>query len=163
MKLTSEERTALDELSRPLLADSEVRRMEEFRQHGSVSTLRHVLNVRDVSFWMNRRLKLRADEKDLVTGAVLHDFYLYDWHRKEEARYGLHGFAHPEVACRNARRVFRVSPRAEGVIRSHMWPLTLRAVPRTREAWIVCAADKVCSLWETVFRRGDGGEKGICG
>lgn len=36
------------------------------------------------------------------------------------------------------------------IITTHMWPLTLRFVPRSREAVLVCMADKYCSTLETV-------------
>ena len=80
---------------------------------------------------------------------MLHDFYLYDWHKPEEAQ-PLHGFRHPATALRNARKHFALNKVEENVIISHMWPLTLRKVPRCREAALVCLADKICSLHETV-------------
>ena len=39
------------------------------------------------------------------------------------------------------------------IIESHMWPLNISRIPHSREAWIVCVADKCVSLYETVFRR----------
>ena len=59
----------------------------------------------------------------------------------------------PEKARVNARDIFHVGRKEQDIIRTHMWPLTLRAVPRSREAVIVCVADKWCSLQETVFMR----------
>ena len=58
----------------------DVQRMREYIQHGSVTTYQHCKNVALVSFWLNRRLHLHADETSLAVGALLHDFYLYDWH-----------------------------------------------------------------------------------
>ncbi len=43
--------------------------------------------------------------------------------------------------------------RVAKVIESHMWPLNLRSVPASREAWVVCIADKCASLYETLARR----------
>ena len=39
--------------------------------------------------------------------------------------------------------------REKDIIKKHMWPLTISAVPMCREAWIVTMADKWCSLMET--------------
>lgn len=129
-----------------------VQQMKLFIQHGAVTTYDHCKNVVCVSFWMNCKLKLRADEQALVTGAFLHDFYLYDWHKKD-CSHRLHGFAHPKMACENARVHFQINKKEQGIILSHMWPLTLTNLPMSREAVIVCIADKYCALLETVFRK----------
>ena len=83
---------------------------------------------------------------------MLHDFYLYDWH-VQDGTHRWHGFHHPERAAENAARYIGVSEKEAEIIRYHMWPLTLRHAPSSREAWIVCIADKLCSLEETLFRR----------
>ena len=41
----------------------------------------------------------------------------------------------------------------ENIIRSHMWPLTFWHYPQSREAVIVCLADKIVSTKETLFKR----------
>ncbi|MGM9631343.1 HD domain-containing protein [Butyricicoccus sp.] len=156
MRLTHTERNHLRTLLARYLSDEQVQQMRQYTQHGAVSTYDHCANVARVSYWANRRLKLGADEQALVTGALLHDFYLYDWHRKGDGTHRLHGFRHAARACENARKQFGIGLREQEIIRTHMWPLTLRAVPMSREACIVCAADKYCSLMETLFRRTGG-------
>ncbi len=144
-----------------LQQDENVRQMENFVQHGKISTYEHCKRVTDLSRRLNRHLHLNADEETLVTGAMLHDFYLYDWHSDEKPRrekglkrlQKLHGFEHPKKASENARKYFNVNKDVQHVIDSHMWPLTLTKMPRTREAWIVCLADKWASLQETLFMR----------
>lgn len=50
---------------------------------------------------------------------------------------------------RNASREYRLTEREKEIIRKHMWPLTV-VPPTCREAWIVTAADKWCSMLETL-------------
>lgn len=88
--------------------------------------------------------------KVLTRGALLHDYYLYDWHHCENKA---HAVNHPVIALGNAVQDFELSRRERNIIASHMWPLPPTRVPKCREAWIVCMADKVCSLQETLFMR----------
>lgn len=96
-----------------------------------------------------KALRMKVDRKALVRGALLHDYFLYDWHEKEEW-HRLHGFRHPYFALRNASRDFKLSRIEENVILRHMFPLT-PIPPSCREAWIVCMADKYCSARETMY------------
>ncbi|MBQ6720943.1 MAG: HD domain-containing protein [Clostridia bacterium] len=123
--------------------------MKTYRQHGCISTYDHCMGVARMSFRLARLLHIRTDEPSLVRGAFLHDYYLYDWHNHQHK---LHGFRHPKTAMHNAIRDFNVNSLEAGIIRTHMWPFTLRALPRTREAVIVCLADKICALRETFHR-----------
>lgn len=152
MYLNLRERRALNGLLRPLERRPEVQAMKRYTQHGRVSTYEHCQRVTERSYWLSRRLGWRVDEEALVTGALLHDFYLYDWHDKRPGG-KLHGFTHPAAACENARRVFDIGEKEQGIIRSHMWPLTLFHAPVCREAWLVSLADKWCSLEETLAGR----------
>ncbi|MCR5825085.1 MAG: HD domain-containing protein [Oscillospiraceae bacterium] len=129
-----------------------VLRMKDYTQHGRVSTYEHCARVTEASCRLNRALHLNADETTLVRGAMLHDFYLYDWHHRD-GTHRWHGLHHADRAADNAARLLGANERVCHVIRSHMWPLTLRRVPRSREAWIVCLADKWCSAAETLFHR----------
>lgn len=97
------------------------------------------------------------DETSLAVGAFLHDFYLYDWHKKGTFHgirrlFEMHGFSHPGCACVNAEKVFHITKKEQSIISSHMWPLTFRHVPSCREAIIVCLADKYCAVVESMFK-----------
>lgn len=135
------------------LKDEKVQMMRQYMQHGAVSTYEHCMRVTCASFWMNQRLHLGADEKVLLPGAFLHDFYLYDWHNTSEHWHRLHGFRHPEFARKNAKEHFQISEEVAHIIKSHMWPLTITKVPTSREAAIVCLADKYVSSMETIAKR----------
>ena len=142
-----------EELLDELLEDSRVLQMKAYVQHGKVSTYEHCRNVARLSCHLNRRLHLHADPDILIRGVLLHDYYLYDWHSKDGGSHDWHGFIHAERARENARRDFDADARVQDVISSHMWPLNVTRIPRSREAWIVCLADKWVSAHETVFRR----------
>ncbi len=152
MKLTFNEKKHFHTLLMRYHSDELVARMKDYVQHGSVSTYDHCIRVAATSYWLNKRFHLGADEQALMTGAMLHDFYLYDWHNQSLDN-GLHGFTHPAKACDNAVEHFDINEKEQNIIRSHMWPLTLVHPPKCREAAIVCIADKYCSLEETLFLR----------
>lgn len=148
MRLRPEEEARLDSILAPIKKDSRVQSMKEYTQHGRISTFDHVEHVTKLSYWINRRFHLGANERVLSIGAFLHDYYLYDWH-ETDGGHGLHGFSHSNTAKENARAHFGISRHTQNVIESHMWPLTITKLPKYRESWIVCAADKYCSLLET--------------
>ena len=134
-------------------SDRNVQKMKDFIQHGRVSTLEHCENVARLSYEIDRHLSLDSDINVLMTGAMLHDFYLYDWHEGGDGSHYLHGFTHAERACENAERLFGIDGKTAHVIYCHMWPLNPERIPMSREAWIVCIADKLVSLHESLFRR----------
>lgn len=138
--------------SLPILKDKKMLSSLKNTQHGTVSVFTHCIMVAKYSYLLNEMFDLKCNVKSLIRGALLHDYFLYDWHRipEEVAREGLHGFKHPVIAAKNARREFDISPREYAIIICHMWPLTFTRVPCNREAWIVCCVDKYCSLLETL-------------
>ena len=141
------------EILSALLSDSHVQEMKEYVQHGRVSTLEHCVHVANLSYEIDKRLSLHSDLNVLLTGAMLHDFYLYDWHKKDDGSHRLHGLHHAKTACANARKFFHIDDKTSQVIGCHMWPLNLVRLPHSKEAWIVCVADKCVSLHETLFQR----------
>lgn len=129
-----------------LIRSERVRSMKNYVQHGEVSCLEHCLYVSYVSYRVCR--KWRLDSCSAARGALLHDFFLYDWHTGNPYG-GLHAFQHPRSALRNADRYFALNPLEREIILRHMWPLTPMP-PRHPEAFIVSLADKYCALMETV-------------
>lgn len=144
--------SAFKAYAREILKDKNVLSSIENIQHGTTSVLAHSVMVAKYAFNLNCLFNLGCDSKALITGALLHDFFLYDWHNIPEniAKQGLHGFRHPMVAAENARKIFGVTPKEYSIIVTHMWPLTFTRVPITREAWLVCLVDKFCSIMETL-------------
>ncbi|MCP4752803.1 MAG: HD family phosphohydrolase [Proteobacteria bacterium] len=114
--------------------------MNRYRHHGNISCLKHTLIVADITFRAAKKKGL--DLVSATRGALLHDFYLYDWHTDSP---GLHGFKHPYISRKNAERLFSLNPIENNAIVRHMWPLT-PIPPKYPESFLVCMADKAATL-----------------
>ena len=129
-------------------------------QHGNMTVNNHCINVAKCSIVLSEKLHIKCNQTELIRGALLHDYFLYDWHSKEHVQpWKLHGFFHPGIALKNAAKEYQLTHREKDIIKKHMWPLTV-IPPMCREAWIVTAADKWCSLLETLhIHKGHGATK----
>lgn len=132
---------------RELEENPHVRELKKYRQHKGNTTFRHCRSVAVESFRMAQRLGWRIDEHALARGAMLHDYHLYTRQHKNINPIR-HLLEHPKRASRNASKVFALSGKEKNIIESHMWPLTLFKVPRSKEAFLVMLADKYCALRE---------------
>lgn len=119
----------------------------QYMQHGTTSVYMHSLSVAYLSCLLAERWNLKADWISMIRGAILHDYFLYDWHVKD-AGHRLHGFHHPAKSLKNAREDFILNEKEQSIILRHMFPLT-PVPPSSKEGWIVCLADKICSSFET--------------
>lgn len=120
-----------------------------FMQHGDTSVFAHSLEVAlicvQIAYFLPRFLSKRLNKRALVRGALLHDYFLYDWHA---SGHNLHGFFHPGRALKNADRDFSLTSIERNMIKTHMFPLTLPP-PKFKESWILAVADKICAVKET--------------
>lgn len=116
-------------------------------QHGDTSVFAHSVNVTLTCAKLARDLQIPVDERALMRGALLHDYFLYDWHVPDPS-HRLHGFRHPGFARTNALRDFQVGEIEQHMIARHMFPLT-PLPPTCREAAILCVADKIVASAET--------------
>ncbi|HSV97823.1 MAG TPA: HD domain-containing protein [Spirochaetota bacterium] len=123
-----------------VLESEEFKRLGAYTHHGSVTRMEHCLQVARLTYFMARGRGL--DAVSAARGALLHDFFFYDW-RTDGPR--LHGFRHPAIARRNARTRFPLNAIEEDAILRHMWPLT-PLPPRYAESALVCVADKLVAL-----------------
>jgi uncharacterized protein len=120
--------------------------------HGSITIYDHSIAVAETAFAMAEK-RPGVDKKCVVRAALLHDFFLYEWHIPG-LRYVLHGWAHPAIAAKKAREVFNITDKEYSCIKTHMWPWTLFTPPRCREGWIISLADKIIALKEVALCRG---------
>ncbi|MCX5850139.1 MAG: hypothetical protein NTW65_11920 [Deltaproteobacteria bacterium] len=132
----------------------EVLKLKEHYHHNS-SIYEHVM---DVSYFSYRACKfLKLDYQSAARGALLHDFFLYDWRNHDvpdlpEEKF--HGIEHPKIALVNAEKHFTLNDIEKDIVIKHMWPLTL-VPPKYKESFIVSFADKYLASKEfvTKFKR----------
>ncbi|MGB4659578.1 MAG: HD domain-containing protein [Mobilitalea sp.] len=137
------------EVLKEICMNSKIIESEEYIQHGNTSVFMHSIAVAYYSHSIALIFKLPVDERKLIRGALLHDYFLYDWHKKD-IKHPLHGIRHPYIALQNANRDLRLSNIEKDIILKHMFPLTL-IPPRYLESVIVCIIDKACSVYETFY------------
>jgi len=159
--LNAETYIEFEKIVNELSANELVASMKNYKQHGCVTTYEHCISVAKTSVELGEKLHMKTDLTTLVTGAVLHDFYLYDWHEKDGGAHEWHGFIHARIAARNAKKYMNADAKIQHIIDSHMWPLNLTHFPGSKEAWLVCLADKYVSCRETIFERKEKHRKGV--
>ncbi|MDO9522155.1 MAG: HDIG domain-containing protein [Methanocorpusculum sp.] len=120
---------------------------KQFMQHGDTNVYEHCIAVARVSCLLADKMGLSVDRGSLIRGALLHDYFFYDWH-VPDPKHRLHGFTHPKRALQNAMDDFALTTVEQNMILRHMFPLT-PIPPRCLEGWVLCIADKVCSTLET--------------
>lgn len=135
----------LDELS---LSDNFLNN-KNFIQHGNTSIYEHVISVAEYSLFLTDKYNLKVDKRSLIRGALLHDYFLYDWHIPCKS-HRLHGFTHAKTSLLNAQKEFNLTEIEKDIIVKHMFPLNIFP-PKYLESWIVTYADKVVSSKETVI------------
>ena len=111
--------------------------------HHATNRLDHINRVSKLSFHVSRLLKL--DYVSCTRGALLHDFFTSDDVKRKEYKKFLSN--HPKIALSNSKEYFNINEIEEDVILSHMYPM-VKGKPKTKEAKVVCIADKVVSIYE---------------
>lgn len=129
-----------------ILKSENMQREKRFIQHANVSTYEHSVNVARMSLVVAQILRAKVDKVSLIRGALLHDFFLYDWHDKT-AMPKAHAYLHPLIAYDNAKKEFNLNAIEKNIIQAHMFPISI-VMPKYRESWIVVLADKVCAIQE---------------
>lgn len=127
-----------------IIKNETVLRMDNYIQHGSITTLEHCIHVSYYSFMLCRYYEL--DYRSAARAALLHDLFLYDWHEKRP-KAGWHAFTHALCALKNAEIEFSLNKKEKDIIKKHMWPVNIR-LPRYRETLIVSFVDKYCACIE---------------
>ena len=108
-----------------IINNKDFQKLRYYKQHNWSDRLMHSINVSYLSWLMAKHLG--CDTKAAARAGLLHDFCLYDFHE-------------------NSMEHFDISEKERDAILSHMFPLG--PLPKSREAWLITIADKVCAAAE---------------
>ena len=134
-----------------ILKSANMQKEKKFLQHGKVSVYTHSVRVAVLSLFLAELLRVKVNEEAMMRGALLHDYFLYDWHEKDDS-HRWHGFSHARAALKNAKKDFQLGEIEQDVIQKHMFPLNMKP-PKYKESVLVCLADKLSTLEETIRRK----------
>lgn len=135
-----------------LFNDKDYLSMKNYLQHGTTDCILHSISVTHYSAIFAHRMHIKVNYKNLIIGALLHDYFLYDWHEKSKS-HKWHGFRHPKLALNNALKKWDLTDIEKDIIKCHMFPLTIFSVPRYKESIIVCLVDKICATYEVFVKK----------
>ena len=137
-------------ICKEIIINPKYKSMKTYIAHADVSVYKHSIEVARYAYGFAVKRKIKCDLTSLVRGALLHDFFLYDWHK--QPKFTFHGFKHAKIALYNAEKEFELNKVERNIIESHMFPLNLLHFPRYKESWVVTISDKTCALKE-IFKR----------
>lgn len=133
-------------LVRDIVCTKEFAAMKGYRHHIKGSVYDHSIKVAYLCYKHYKRFGADIELRELLRGALLHDYYLYDWHDWSPG-HRLHLFTHPKYALKNALAHYPDLTRSErDMICNHMFPITPHRLPRTKAGWLICLYDKVAAV-----------------
>lgn len=136
----------VDSFGKDVLESKQIQKEKEFIQHGNTTVFEHSYLVACKCLKIAYFLDMKVDVSSLVRGALLHDYFLYDWHDKKN-RKPHHAYKHPLYALNNAKKDFKLNGIEKNMISSHMFPLCF-VFPKYRESFLLCLADKISAVQE---------------
>lgn len=148
MKLTIEKQKELEEIYQTFLNNEKIQQMKSIPMHRGSNCYIHSFKVAKLSIKRALHHK-KGNLEHILIGAILHDYYLYDWRVEKEKR-NKHPSKHPGIAAENAKNDFDIDEEIQFIIKSHMWPFNFKDFPSSKEARIVSLADKTIAFKEAL-------------
>ena len=148
MKLNQDERQECLSFIKYLSRDARIVKLKKIKQHHCSNRYTHCVRVAYSCYKFAIKSPIKYNMHDLILGAMLHDYFSYDWRMKDKKKHKAPLHNHPKEALIEAKKDFEISPLVEDIILHHMWPITLFKIPRSKEAFLVSWIDKVVTISE---------------
>ena len=122
----------------------EVQSLQSYSHHHRVSRYEHAMLVAQLAFRFARTFGL--DGRAVARCGLLHDLYEGEKSCPAGPFFFLrHAWHHPKKAAKNAQTLTYLTGKEQNIIESHMWPMC-KALPRSREAWLVNLVDSFVAM-----------------
>ena len=150
MLISQEEKQKLEGIYQSFIFNEKILRMKEIPMHRGSNCYEHTFKVvKRAIHHCEISKKKNINPEVVLVGAILHDYYLYDW-RVDRSKIKTHAKQHELIAAENAIKDFGISKEIKEVIETHMWPINIKNYPKSREAKIVSINDKLVALCEAL-------------
>lgn len=135
-----------------MLQNEDILKLDRYTHHIHTTRLQHSLNVAYYNYIICRFFHLNA--VSAARAGLLHDMFYYDRHEYSKKNGGKSHFSrHPEIALENARAHFSIDALESDMIEKHMWPVSIRNVPKYKESCVIVFVDKYCAVMELLAYR----------
>lgn len=130
------------DIVKDILNNREFKKLENYKHH-STSRLDHSIRVSFYAYKICKKFNL--DYISAARGGLLHDFFMnrYCDSGKKDLLVG-----HPEIALYNSLKHFELNDKEMDIIRSHMFPVNMKVIPKYKESYIITFIDKVACIYE---------------
>jgi uncharacterized protein len=139
-------------LIKDIISTDEYQSMKNIKHHKYTNAYMHSIRVAYLCYLHYLKHPDKCDLNTLLRGALLHDYYLYDWHDKGNPKLR-HCFVHPRRSYKNAIRDYKnINKKEKDMILHHMWPVTI-IPPHTRYGWLIVRMDKKAAAHDYAIKR----------
>jgi len=132
-----------NEIVSEIVNNKEFSKTKEIKHHG-ITRYNHSFKIAYYSYLIAKRLNF--DYVSTARAGLLHDFFL------TENKKNVNGlkcvFSHSKEAAENSKNIFDATEFEQSIIRTHMFPVTVLTVPKSKEGLLVALVDKVVGTWE---------------
>lgn len=132
-----------------IFENEEIQKLANYKHHIYTTRLQHCLNVSYYNYLICNFFHLNA--VSAARAGLLHDMFYYNRkdYSKENGKKS-HSAMHPEIAVKNAKEHFCLDQLECDIIEKHMWPMSIRRVPKYKESYVIVLVDKYCAILEVI-------------
>lgn len=131
-----------NQIVKDILSREEFQKLKNCKHH-TTSRFEH---SKRVSYFAYKICKfLHFDYVSATRGGLLHDFFTEEYQDCNKVSLLSN---HPKLALANAKKYFPLNDIEKNIIASHMFPVTMKVLPKYKESIIITIVDKIACVYE---------------